>query len=202
MNVTPSSKRLYSGIELSPTSGLHDEGFSRLCYTQPLPAFGNDHQNNSNSNEHEDVNEDKFYAFSQPAHIDDLLLSSQLHCTQAASLNGYQKLVRRMTRFFVSVDIDTTISKVGEVLESLGCSWKRGPTCVLTFTTTDRRKNNLVFKANVIEMDGKVLLDFRLSRGCGLEFKKLFLKTKEKLGDLVLKGPVIWPMAIATNAMP
>lgn len=200
--MTPASKRLYSGSDLSPTSGGPDEGFSRLCYTQPLPAFANDFENEQAPKDHDTSNEDKVYCFSQPAHIDDLLLSSQLHCTQAASLNGYQKLVRRMTRFFVSIDLDTTICKVSEVLESLGCTCKRGPPGVLTFTTVDRRKNNLVFKANVIEMDGKVLLDFRLSRGCGLEFKKLFLKTKEKLGDLVVKGPVIWPMAIATNTMP
>lgn len=51
-------------------------------------------------------------------------------------------------------------------------------------------------------MDGKTLLDFRLSKGCGLEFKRLFLKIKAALGDSVLKGPVMWPIAIATNSVP
>ena len=60
----------------------------------------------------------------------------------------------------------------------------------------------LVFKANIMDMDGKTLLDFRLSKGCGLEFKRFFLKIKEKLGEVVLKGPVSWPIAIATNSVP
>jgi hypothetical protein len=30
----------------------------------------------------------------------------------------------------------------------------------------------LVFKATVVELDGRVLLDFRLSKGDGIEFKK------------------------------
>lgn len=97
-----------------------------------------------------------------------------------------------MTRFFVSVDVETAIKTLADVMESFGCSWKRGPPLVLTFTTIDRRKNNLIFKSNIIEMSGKVLLDFRLSRGCGLEFKKLFLKAKEKLGDSVIKGSATW----------
>ena len=51
-------------------------------------------------------------------------------------------------------------------------------------------------------MDGKILLDFRLSKGCGLEFKRRFIKIKQSLADIVLKGPVMWPIAIATNNVP
>lgn len=59
-----------------------------------------------------------------------------------------------------------------------------------------------MFKANLIEMDGKILMDFRLSKGCGLEFKRRFIKLKKLLGDILLKGPVTWPIAIATNSVP
>lgn len=72
----------------------------------------------------------------------------------------------------------------------------------LTITTVDRRKMQLIFKASIIDMDGKTLLDFRLSKGCGLEFKRTFLKIRSSLGDSVLKGPVLWPIAIATNSVP
>lgn len=48
----------------------------------------------------------------------------------------------------------------------------------------------LVFKANVVEMDNKLLVDFRLSKGCGLEFKKKFVKFKSLLTDIILKVPV------------
>jgi serine/threonine-protein kinase Chk1 len=51
-------------------------------------------------------------------------------------------------------------------------------------------------------MDGKTLLDFRLSKGCGLEFKRHFVKLKQHLEDIVLKGPVTWPIAMATNNVP
>ena len=72
----------------------------------------------------------------------------------------------------------------------------------LTITTLDKRNMRLVFKANILDMDGKTLLDFRLSKGCGLEFKRHFLKIKVNLGDIVLKGPVTWPIAMATNSVP
>lgn len=45
----------------------------------------------------------------------------------------------------------------------------------------------LVFKANIIDMDGKILLDFRLNKGCGLEFKRRFLKLKNCFNDIVSK---------------
>jgi serine/threonine-protein kinase Chk1 len=60
----------------------------------------------------------------------------------------------------------------------------------------------LVFKAAVLDMDGKTLLDFRLSKGCGLEFKRNFVHIKQNLEDIVLKGPVSWPIAMATNNVP
>ena len=34
----------------------------------------------------------------------------------------------------------------------------------VTVTTVDRRQNQLVFKANLVEMDNKILVDFRLSK--------------------------------------
>lgn len=168
-----------------------EEEFSRYCFSQPAPQFCDSEGNKEKfEKDDDDLYSNKIVCFSQPVHIDDLLLSSQLHSTQTAALDGYQNLIRRMTRFFVTVDAETAIKKVVDVLESSACSWKRGPPFILTFTTIDRRKNNLIFKTSVVEMNGKVLLDFRLSRGCGLEFKKLFLLVKEKLEDILLKGGV------------
>jgi serine/threonine-protein kinase Chk1 len=63
----------------------------------------------------------------------------------------------------------------------------------VTVSTVDKRKNLLVYKAHVIEMGNKmVLLDFRLSRGDGLEFKRHFVRLKEKLNISEWKGPVAW----------
>lgn len=60
----------------------------------------------------------------------------------------------------------------------------------ITISTVDKRNMPLVFKANVVEMDNKLLVDFRLSKGCGLEFKKKFVKFKSLLTDIILKVPV------------
>lgn len=72
----------------------------------------------------------------------------------------------------------------------------------ITINCVDSRKMLLVFKANIVEMDGKILVDFRLSKGCGLEFKRRFMKIKTALDDIVLKGPVTWPIAVATECIP
>lgn len=60
----------------------------------------------------------------------------------------------------------------------------------------------LVFKAIIVDMDGKMLVDFRLSKGCGLEFKRRFVKIKNSLCEVVIKGPVTWPIAAATKSIP
>lgn len=60
----------------------------------------------------------------------------------------------------------------------------------VTISTVDRRKMPLVFKASIHDMDGRILVDFRLSKGCGLEFKKRFLKIKADLKDIITRGPV------------
>lgn len=52
------------------------------------------------------------FCFSQPAMLDDLILCTQLNSTQSASQNLFQKLVRRMTRFFVSTSFEESIRRV------------------------------------------------------------------------------------------
>lgn len=144
------------------------------------------------------------FCFSQPAMLDDMLLCTQMNQTQSASQNVFQRLVRRMTRFFVtSTRQDETIKLLVATIERLGYTSKVSEdNLVVTISTIDRRKLRLVFKAYIIEMDGKILLDFRLSKGCGLEFKRRFIKIKNAMEGAVLKGPVTWPIAIATNCVP
>ncbi|KAF5287801.1 hypothetical protein FQR65_LT12169 [Abscondita terminalis] len=124
--------------------------------------------------------------FSQPTQNDDLLISSQITFTQTRKKNEFPHLIKRMTRFFVKTNCEETIEKVNSVLESLLYTWTVDESG-LTISTVDNRKSNLVFKANVIEMQGKILLDFRLSKGCGLEFKRRFVKLKNCLNDIVLQ---------------
>jgi serine/threonine-protein kinase Chk1 len=133
--------------------------------------------------------------------LDDLILCTQLNPTQS-SQNPFQRLVRRMTRFFVSTNWEDTLKRLTTALQKMGYTWKYNDDGVITISTIDRRKLQLIFKANMVEMDGKILCDFRLSKGCGLEFKRRFIKIKQNLADVVMKGPVTWPIAIATHTVP
>ncbi|KAM8715693.1 hypothetical protein ACLKA7_002700 [Drosophila subpalustris] len=199
-------QRLQSSAHLSTSL---DDSISRNYCSQPMPTLRSDsdcgfNQENGDGDRQALVQEARLtYCFSQPAMLDDLLLATQMNQTQSASQNYFQRLVRRMTRFFVTTRWDDTIKRLVGNIERLG-----GYTCkvsedgVVTVSTIDRRKLRLVFKAHIIEMDGKILVDFRLSKGCGLEFKRRFIKIKTALEDIVLKGPTTWPIAIATNSVP
>jgi serine/threonine-protein kinase Chk1 len=57
---------------------------------------------------------------------------------------------------------------------------------VVTATTTNRRGGSLVFKIAIDEVNRKVLLDFRLSRGDGIEFKRLFALLAERIESMAL----------------
>lgn len=58
----------------------------------------------------------------------------------------------------------------------------------ITISTVDKRKMPLILKMNVIEMDNKTLVDFRLSKGCGIEFKKVFVNIKQLLKHIILSN--------------
>lgn len=60
----------------------------------------------------------------------------------------------------------------------------------ITITTVDRRKSPLIFKCTLLEMspEEQILLDFRLSRGDGLEFKRHYLRIKEELREWEVFG--------------
>lgn len=85
----PMSKRLCSGSELSP--GGSEDDISRLCQSQPEPFAS------ESSPPATGVIEDRAgaFCFSQPAQLEDLLLSSQLHSTQpSCSQVCYQRNFR------------------------------------------------------------------------------------------------------------
>ncbi|XP_064827461.1 serine/threonine-protein kinase Chk1 isoform X2 [Oncorhynchus masou masou] len=124
-------------------------------------------------------------SFSQPARPDNMLLGSQLLGTPGASQTPWQRLVRRMTRFFTTLDSSASCSALRDTCIDLGHTFKHTCTNQVTVSTLDRRNNKLIFKVHLMELDERVLLDFRLSKGDGLEFKRLFLKIKQKLSDII-----------------
>ncbi|XP_053977909.1 serine/threonine-protein kinase grp isoform X1 [Hylaeus volcanicus] len=177
---------------------LQDENSTRFCLSQPeLPGVEiNAVQIN--------LEERPGFSFSQPAHIEDLLLCTQAQTkqfTQPSQQNTFQRLVRRMTRFFVKTELETTVKRLVNCLTNENYTCRINECGTITISSMDRRKMPLVFKANIIDMDGKMLVDFRLSKGCGLEFKRRFVKIKSLLEDIILKGPVTWPITVATERM-
>ncbi|KAL7647145.1 UNVERIFIED_CONTAM: hypothetical protein RMT77_002403 [Armadillidium vulgare] len=202
-NATPKNKRICSVLDSSsPELTSVDDVSTRFTCSQPDPhtAFGNQ---SFESTVPKVV--PPSMSFSQPVNPDHLFLSTQLsQGTQTChgSQTPLQKLVRRMTRVLVITSLEDTIKHLEALFMKMNYSYKSHSTNVLTVTTVDRRGAQLVLKANILDMGSHILVDFRLSKGCGLDFKRQFLKIKDGLSHILVKGPVTWSMALATNTLP
>ncbi|KAM8795510.1 serine/threonine-protein kinase Chk1 [Eudromia elegans] len=128
-------------------------------------------------------------SFSQPARPEHMLLNSQFLGTPGSSQGPWQRLVRRMTRFFTRLDAAGSYRALRDACDRLGYGWKESGASQVTVSTTDRRNNKLLFKVTLVEMEGRILADFRLSKGDGLEFKRHFLRLRGALGPAVLSPP-------------
>uniref|UniRef100_A0A1A8I5M8 Serine/threonine-protein kinase CHK1 n=3 Tax=Nothobranchius TaxID=28779 RepID=A0A1A8I5M8_NOTKU len=132
-------------------------------------------------------------SFSQPTKPEHMLLGSQLVGTPGASQSPWQKLVRRMTRFFTNVNAEASLSALKEVCDGMTLGFKLTCTKQVTVSMLDKRNNKLIFKVHLLEMSQRVLLDFRLSKGDGLEFKRVFVRIKHKLADIISTQKVLVP---------
>ncbi|XP_069002511.1 serine/threonine-protein kinase Chk1 isoform X2 [Embiotoca jacksoni] len=133
-------------------------------------------------------------SFSQPTRPEHMLLGSQLLGTPGASQSPWQRLVRRMTRFFTTVNADASLTALKDACADLSLGFKLTCTKQVTVSTLDKRNNKLIFKVHLLDMNQRVLVDFRLSKGDGLEFKRLFVKIKQKLGDIVSTQKILLPI--------
>ena len=69
----------------------------------------------------------KNMSFSQPAEVENMFLSTQMYSTPfGSSQNIYQRLVKRMTRFFTNSDSKTTLRKLKALFNKLNYSYKKG----------------------------------------------------------------------------
>ena len=148
-----------------------------------------------------------FESFSQPISTENMFLNSQVNATQtinsqfgsqfqsqaAASQSPLLKLVKRMTRMFVHSNAEGATEELKKVFHKFMYEHKITITNQrqrqITVSTSDKRQTLLTFKVNIIEMNcqNEVLVDFRLSKGDGLEFKKIFMKIKSSLSHIVCK---------------
>ncbi|XP_063976050.1 serine/threonine-protein kinase grp [Diachasmimorpha longicaudata] len=173
-----------------------DEDITRLGLSQP------EFPDTENQSLHINADERPGFSFSQPAALEDLFLSTQPVQNTQTSQNTFQRLVRRMTRFFVKTDYEETVRRLVKSLKEQNYICRSNDIGIITVYTVDRRKSPLVFKAIILEMDGQILVDFRLSKGCGLEFKRCFIRIKERLDSVIFKGSVTWPVGVKTKTMP
>lgn len=179
--------------------GLTADLADRLCASQP--ANGAIGVSRTPSTGHSTENLQGFGGFTQPAQLSDLLGSSQ--STQAPTQSSrFQRLVKRMTRFWVKVSLEETDKFLHGLLEKMHYNFKCKPKGIFRIETQDRRGAILSFRCTLIHVDNRILLDFRLSRGCGIEFKKHFAKIKNNCGSIIEKGPILWPTLISSDAIP
>ncbi|XP_063880423.1 serine/threonine-protein kinase grp-like isoform X5 [Scylla paramamosain] len=197
-SMTPSHKRICSEVEQANSAFSVDDMSTRWTCSQPEPPSApvlNALLDGGNL-------EPGVVSFSQPAKPEQLLLSSQMTQGTQASQTPLQRLVKRMTRMLVKTSLEDTVTHLEAVFNKLNYSHRCHTANVITVTTVDRRGAQLVLKASILDMAQYILLDFRLSKGCGLDFKRHFLRIKEGLSHIIVKGPVTWNMAMATNMLP
>lgn len=183
-------KHIRSDTDFSPVKSALGEDKASYSTSQPEPGTGGALWDSSTGSIDRLV---QGISFSQPACPEHMLLNSQLLGTPGSSQSPWQRLVRRMTRFFTKLDADGSYRSLRDVCEKMGYGWKQSCTNQVTISTTDRRNNKLIFKVNLLEMESRILVDFRLSKGDGLEFKRHFLKIKGKLSDVVSTQKVWLP---------
>lgn len=122
------AKRLCSieNVPMSPKISLDRP----IGLSQPMPqVHEKDVQLFQENNKDRDT-----ICFSQPTHFDDLIISTQFQFTQShVNKNNFQKLVSRMTRFFVKTSFDKTLQILCKKLEDNGYTWNRNSTGIVSF---------------------------------------------------------------------
>ena len=120
---------------VAPPSGLTAELADRLCASQPAnggaigisrtPSSTGSHSTSENGLQ-------GFGGFTQPAQLSDLLGSSQ--STQAPTQSSrFQRLVKRMTRFWVKVSLEETDKFLHGLLEKMHYNFKCKPKGIVSF---------------------------------------------------------------------
>ncbi|XP_054724563.1 serine/threonine-protein kinase Chk1-like [Uloborus diversus] len=179
-------KRLCSDLE--PNSVFREESGTKMSYSQPVQSLRDSDDENDLPGNISTLTTG--VSFSQPVDPDNMILASQFSASQMVS-KASLPIGTRLTRFCIKSKPETVFLELKNAFEKLGHCWKQCSPGLVTVTTQDRRKMQLVFKVNLITMSEKILVDFRRSRGDGIEFKRHFLKIKELLSEIIDKQPLI-----------
>lgn len=164
-----------------------DSSGTHFNFSQPVPQTVREHKTTGIDSTIDHRND---FCFSQPTLMEDLILCTQMNSTQSTQ-NPFHRLVKRMTRFVVTIPPNDTIKQITDTVNTLGYAYKSTNNSI-TVSTIDRRKIQLIFKINLIEMNEQILVDFRLSKGDGIEFKRRFIEIKKLLADVIGKEQNFW----------
>lgn len=178
-------KRHCSNHDTTPKSTRHS---SRLSMSQPDPVLRFDSLGSDGEKDNEKDEGSAAFCFSQPTNIEDLLLS-QISATpgSSSSQNPLKHLVKRMTRFNVTLSIEEVTKKLSDILHELGFQCKICNQKQIRITSIDRRKTTLTYLVNLVEISGlPLLVDFRLSKGDGICFKRQFRLIKDKFSSFLV----------------
>lgn len=132
-------------------------------------------------------------SFTQPSTFDEIVLGTQISCTPGASQSLFQRLTLRMTRFYTNLPSAKVWSRLNQIMKSLAFETRTSvDQASLLISTVDRRKQPLSFKVSIYELKADLLLvEFRRSKGDGIEFKKFFRQIRQLCEDMVCKPPAI-----------
>lgn len=126
---------------------------------------------------------DALISSSQPAAADDLLLAEERARAPGAARTP---LVRRMTRLWLRAEPARALAALSDALRVRGHVWRRLHPHVLAVECGAE----LHMRACALRHGaGGTLLEFRRSRGCGLQFKRLFVELRKALQPLEAPSP-------------
>lgn len=133
---------------------------------------------------------DALLSHSQPAHADDLLLATQEPEGGAAGARGAvcARVVRRLSRVWVRCGEREALRALQEALRQHRYDFRRLDGRTLAIECGDElRMRAWVWRAGAgggAAGEGGVVVEFRRSRGCGLEFKRRFVQLRAALQPL------------------
>ncbi|KAM3959555.1 serine/threonine-protein kinase grp isoform 1-T2 [Aphomia sociella] len=163
---------------------LENESTFRVSRSQPAPTERGECEVDGGGDALSAADMDELVSYSQPTSADELLLGSQADsagpCTQP---NVMQRLVRRMTRVWMSCDEQAALQALCVVLRDKGYVWRHlNPRLVAIECSAELHMRAQV---SVAATGGaRSLLEFRRSRGCGLQFKRCFIQLRAALQPL------------------
>lgn len=182
--LAPDAKRRASLSALLEHAWLCDHNDSTTTRTwRSQPAAGDVTDGLSPADTLSAADMDALISYSQPAVADDLLLNTP-------TSGALPPLVRRMTRLWLCVDEATALRTLGDVLHQRGYVWRRlHPRLLAIECSAELKIRAWATRCGTAVGAARTMLEFRRSRGCGLQFKRRYLELRDALRHLEAPPP-------------